>query len=111
MFKAQEYKHWDCILKSELPNGKADDEEANAVKAMLREWPALKELDDDSMKRMAKLRPTILELNEKTSRTELFRVLTEINSISRNVGDDKKVCRLLRHSFSEYGSHSQPQTP
>jgi hypothetical protein len=91
LFKRQEYRHWDCILKSELPKGTADDEDANAVKAMLREWPALKELDDDSMKRMAKLRPTILELNENTSRTELFRVLGEVNSISRNVSEDKKV--------------------
>lgn len=93
LVKAQAYRHWECILKSDL-KGKSDDEETSAVKAMLQEWPALKELDYDDQKKMAVIRPQFEALSPETPRAELFRLITEINNISRKLGDDKKVRNL-----------------
>lgn len=90
LFKAQAYRHWECILKADL-KGKPDDEEASAVKAMLQEWPTLKELDFEDQKKMAIVRPQLEALSPETPRSELFRLITEINNISRKLGDDKKV--------------------
>ena len=90
-FKSQTYRHWDCIMKSESSKGKNEGEDENAVKALLREWPALKELDDAGQKKMAKIRPAILELNRESSRSEIFRLLQEVNDVLKTVGDDKKV--------------------
>ena len=89
-FKLQTYRHWDSILKPKSPKGVVDEDE-NAVKALLREWPALKDLDAAGLKKMAQLRPAILELNRESSRAEVFRLIQEINNVLKTVGDDKKV--------------------
>ena len=78
LVKAQAYKDWECILKSDL-QGKPD-EDASAVRAMLKEWPALQELDYEDQKKMAIIRPQFEALNPETPRSELFRLITEINT-------------------------------
>lgn len=94
LLKAQAYRHWECILKTDM-KGKPDDEDASAVKAMLQEWPLLKDLEYEDQKKMAVIRPQFEALNPETPRAELFRLITDINNISRKLGDDKKVCRWL----------------
>ena len=78
-------------MKKEV-QGKADGDEESLIKAMLKEWPKLHELEPEDQKAMAIIRPQFESLNPETPRAELFRIITEINNISRKLGDDKKAC-------------------
>ncbi len=69
----------------------AESDEDSAVKAMLKEWPQLSALDDSLLKRMAKIRPALLNINQQTPRAELFSLISEINDVARHVNDDKPV--------------------
>ena len=70
----------------------AESDEDAAVQAMLKEWPQLTGLDDALLKRMSKIRPALLKINQDTPRTELFSLISEINDVARNVnGDDQPV--------------------
>jgi hypothetical protein len=92
LIKVQEYRHWNSILKSDSGAQLAEDDDENAVKAMLREWPALKDIDKESQVKMARIRPQFEELNRETPRSKLFELITEINGVMKKVDDEKKVC-------------------
>ena len=91
LVKAQPYRNWECILKKEV-QGKADGDEESLIKAMLKEWPKLHELEPEDQKAMAIIRPQYEVLSPETPRSELFRLIKEINDIARKYGDDKKAC-------------------
>jgi hypothetical protein len=73
----------------------AESDEDAAVKAMLKEWPQLSVLEDSLIKRMSKIRPALLQVNQQTPRAELFSLISEINDIARHVGDDKPVPKQI----------------
>ncbi len=76
----------------ELLEEMAESDEDTAVKAMLKEWPQLNGLEDSLLKRILKIRPAFLKINQQTPRAELFNLISEINDVARNVGDDQPVC-------------------
>ena len=78
----------------------AESDEDAAVKAMLKEWPQLTVLEDSLIKRMSKIRPALLQINQQTPRAELFSLISEINDIARHVGDDQPV--FPKHSICHF---------
>ena len=78
----------------------AESDEDAAVKAMLKEWPQLTGLEDSLLKRMAKIRPALLQINQQTPRAELFSLISEVNDVARHVGDDQPV--VLKQCISHF---------
>ncbi len=79
----------------------AESDEDATVKAMLKEWPQLSPLDDSLLKRMSKIRPALMSINQQTPRAELFSLISEINDVARHVGDDQPVTKqnIMFQSF------------